>query len=129
MKKLVSLVLAITFIALLVVCSLSKDYNIRIVVPAGSQQGIIYSDEEISPIKKQITISSGEGLVDTEIVLKPVEAKEENTYEPIYLTAGMPVEIEAEKGAWFKIGLAMQNPTNKDMIVYVNVLNVEVRIE
>ena len=66
---------------------------------------------------------------DTEVVLKPIEVKEEKTYEPTYLTPGMPVEMDAEKGAWFKIGVSMQNPTDTDRIVYVEVEGVEVRIE
>ena len=40
----------------------------------------------------------------------------------------MPVEFDAEKDTWFKIGVNMQNSTNEDIIVYVEVENVEVRI-
>ena len=104
-------------------------------MPAGSTEEIIYqehfaySDEEVSPIGNTITIYSGEGLGDTEVVLKPIEVKEENAYEPTYLTPGMPVEMDVEKGAWFKIGVNMQNPTDTDIVVYVEVKGVEVRIE
>ena len=105
------------------------SYTLRIVVPAGSQESIVYSDEEISSLGHKIRISSGEGLSDTEVKLKPVEVKEENSYDEVaYLTPGMPVEIEVEKGAWFKIGVNMQNNTDEDKIVYVNVENVVVRI-
>lgn len=55
--------------------------------------------------------------------------KEENAYEPTYLTPGMPVEMDVEKGAWVKIGVAMQNPTDTDITVYVEVEGVEVRIK
>lgn len=41
----------------------------------------------------------------------------------------MPVEMDVEKGAWFKIGVSVQNPTDTDIIVYVVVKGVEVRIE
>ena len=110
------------------------SYTLRIVVPAGSTEEIVYqedfaySDEEISPTRNKITISSGEGLGDTEVVLKPIEVTEENAYEPTYLTPGMPVEMDVEKGAWFKVGVNIQNPTDEDIIVYVQVENVEVRI-
>lgn len=40
----------------------------------------------------------------------------------------MSVEFDAENDTWFKIGVNMQNPTNEDIIVYVEVENVEVRI-
>ena len=112
-----------------------KSYDIRITIPASTmgevvyQEDFIYSDEEISPTGNKIKISSGKGLGDTEVVLKPVEVKEENAYEPEYLTPGMPVEMEVEKGAWFKIGVNMQNPTDEDFDVYVTVTGVELRIE
>lgn len=112
-----------------------KSYDIRITIPAGTmgevvyQEQFIYSDEEISPKGNKIIISSGNGLGDTEVVLKPIEVKEENAYEPTYLTPGMPVEMEVEKGAWFKIGVNMQNPTEEDIDVYVTVKGIELRIE
>ena len=112
----------------------SREYRIRITIPAGSTEEIIYqedffySDEEISPKGKKIILSLSEGIGDTEVVLKPIEVKEENAYEPTYITPGMPVKMDVEKGAWFQIGVNMQNPTTEDMDVYVIVRNVEVRI-
>ena len=40
----------------------------------------------------------------------------------------MPVKMDVEKGAWFKIGVNVQNTTDESMDVYVSVKNVEVRI-
>lgn len=45
---------------------------------------------------------------DTEVVLKTVEVKEENAYEPTYLTPGMPVEMDVDKGERFEF--ERQNP-------------------
>ena len=129
MKKLIALVLALVCVLALAGCGQNNTYKIRITVPAGSTEAFVYSDEEISAIGKKITISSGEGLGDTEVVLKPIEVKEENAYEPTYLTPGMPVEMNVEKGAWFKVGVSMQNPTDEDITFYVEVKGVEVRIE
>ena len=135
MKKMIALVLTLVCVCGLVGCGKNDLYKIRITVPAGSTEEIIYqedfaySDEEISPKGNKITISSGEGLGDTEVVLKPIEVKEENAYEPTYLTPGMPVAMDVEKGAWFKVGVNMQNPTDTDIVVYVEVKGVEVRIE
>ena len=135
MKKLIALCLAFVFILALAGCGKYDTYKIRITIPAGSTEEIIYqedfvfSDEEISPTGNTITISSGDGLGDTEVVLKPIEVKEENAYEPTYLTPGMPVEMDVEKGAWFKIGVSMQNDTDTDKVVYVEVEGVTVRIE
>lgn len=129
--------IAVVVCVIVAICFLtnpSKEYQIRITIPAGSTEEIIYqedfcySDEEISPTGNRIIISLGEGMGDTEVVLKTIEVKEENAYEPTYITPGMPVKMDVEKGAWFKIGVNMQNPTTEDIDVYVNVRNVEVRI-
>lgn len=130
MKKLIMMCLAMLLALFMVGCSNKKsEFNIKIVVPAGSTESVAYSDEEISPLKDKITISSGEGLGDTEVVLKTVQGSEETAYnEPIYLTSGMPVEMDVEKGAWFKLGVNIQNPTAEDITVYVAVKDIEVRI-
>ena len=103
-------------------------YTLRIVVPAGSQEEFVYTDEEVSTVRNSIKIWSGDGLGDTEVLLFPVNKAAETGYTATYLTHGMPVEFDAEKDTWFKIGVNMQNPTNEDIIVYVEVENVEVRI-
>lgn len=110
-------------------CGSSETYTIKIVVPAGSTADFVYSEEEISPTGHVIKISSGEGLSDTEVILKTVEVKEENAYEPTYLTPGLSVDMDVEKNAWFKIGVSMQNDTDEDKVVYVEVEGVEVRIQ
>ena len=104
------------------------SYTLRIVVPAGSQEEFVYTDEEVSAIRNSIKIWSGDGLGDTEVLLSPVNKTTETRYTATYLTHGMPVEFDAEKNTWFKIGVNMQNSTNEDIIVYVEVENVEVRI-
>ena len=103
-------------------------YTLRIVVPAGSQEEFVYTDEEVSTVRNSIKIWSGDGLGDTEVLLFPVNKTAETGYTATYLTHGMPVEFDAEKDTWYKIGVNMQNSTNEDIIVYVEVENVEVRI-
>ena len=106
-----------------------KSYEVKITIPAGSSETVVYSDMEISPKKNKLTISSGDGLGDCEIVLEPVEVREENAYdETIYITKGMPVKMNVEKGAWFKIGINIQNPVDEDIVVYVIVEDVDLRI-
>ena len=106
----------------------TREYQIRITIPAGSTAAFCYSDEEISPQRAVLTLANGDGLGDTEVILLPVEVQEENIYEPTYMTPGMPVKMDVEKGAWYKIGVNMQNPTTEDIDVYVSVKNVEIRI-
>lgn len=126
------IILAVIACVVVVVCFLTNpkqdSYTLRIVVPAGSQEEFVYSDEEVSTIKNSIKIWSGDGLGDTEVLLFPVNKTAETGYTATYLTHGMSVEFDAENDTWFKIGVNMQNPTNEDIIVYVEVENVEVRI-
>lgn len=124
-------IMAIAVCAIVAICFLtnpSREYQIRITIPAGSTEIFCYSDEEISPKGDVLTIANGDGLGDTEVILLPVEVQEENAYEPTYMTPGMPVKMDVEKDAWFRIGVSMQNPTTEDMDVYLSVKNVEVRI-
>lgn len=123
---------AIAACLVIAVCFLTnppKEYQIRVTIPAGSTEAFCYSDEEISPKGNTVTLYAGEGFEDALVVLLPVEVSKENAYdEPAYITPGMPVKMDVEKGAWFKIGVNMQNPTEEDIDVYVSVENVEVRI-
>ena len=129
MKKLISMVLALVCVLGLVGCGKNETYKIKITIPAGSTEAFVYSDEEISATGKKITISSGDGLGDTEVLLSPVNENVETGYAATYLTPGMPIEFDAIKGEWFKVGVAMQNDTDTDKTVYVEVTGVEVRIE
>lgn len=134
-QKVMVFVLTLLCVFSMVGCDRNDTYKIKITVPAGTtdefvyQEDFVYSEEEISPTGRKITIYSGEGLGETEVVLKPIEVKEENAYEPTYLTPDLPVEMDVERGAWFKVGVAVQNPTDTDITVYVVVEGVEVRIE
>lgn len=129
MKKMITLVLVLVCVLGLAGCGKNDTYKVKIIIPAGSTEAFVYSDEEISPIGNKITISSGEGLGDTEVILKPVDEKLEMGYVAEYLTPGMPVEFDATKGEWLKIGVSMQNETDNAIAVYVEVEGVEVRIE
>ena len=119
-------------VVILTVCFLTNptsEYQIRITIPAGSTETFCYSDAEISPKGNTLTFYAGEGLGDTEITLLPIEVREENAYdETTYITPGMPVKMNVEKGAWFKIGVNIQNPTDERKDVYLSVSNVVVRI-
>ena len=129
MNKLTALVFALVCVLALAGCGENETFKVRITVPAGITEAFVYSDEEISATGKKITISSGEGLGDTEVLLLPVNENVETGYVATYLTPGMPVEFDAVTGEWFKIGVSMQNNTDADKTVYVEVEGVEVRIE
>ena len=126
------IILAVIACVIVAVCFLTNpkqdSYTLRIVVPAGSQEKFVYTDEEVSTVRNSIKIWSGDGLGDTEVLLSPVSKTTETGYTATYLTPGMPVEFDAEKDTWFKVGVNMQNSTDEDIWVYVEVENVEVRI-
>ena len=129
MKRLIAFILTLVCVLGLVGCSAQKDYAVRIVVPAGNQDEFIYSEEEISPRKSQLDITSIDVSENAKFVLKPTEAMQENTFECTNFPKGKPMLIDVEKGAWYKVGIAMQNPTDEDIIVFFYVENVKVRIE
>ena len=133
MKKTFTLLLAVLFVVVCVVglirCSAQKTYTIKIVVPAGNQDEFIYSEEEISPRKSQLDITSIDVSEDAKFVLKSTEVMQENTFECTNFPKGKPMLIDVEKGAWYKVGIAMQNPTDEDIIVFFYVENAKVRTE
>ena len=138
-KKILSF-LAI-LISVMVFASCGNNYksaNITIRVPAGTTEefvyieDFIYSDEEISTNHNSLTLSVGsvdDDFGNAEIVLKPMEYEEENAYERMPIIPGSPVKIDVEKGAWFKIGIAIQNDTDEDLLVSVTINDVIVRIK
>ena len=129
MKKFIALLLAMSCVLALVGCSAQKGYTIRVVVPAGSQGEFVYSDEEISPRKSRLEIKSIDLAEDAEFVLKPIEESEENIYKCTNFPKGEPMLIDVEKGAWYKIGIAMENPTDEVVVVVFHVVNAEIRVK
>ena len=129
MKKIITLFLTLVCVVDLTCCGNNETYKIKITVPAGSTDTFVYSDEEISATGNKITIWSVDGLGDTEVILSPVNENVETGYVATYLTSGMPVEFDGVKGEWFKIGISMQNDTDTDKTVYIEVEGVEVNSE
>lgn len=125
--------LAAALLLMVVLCTGcgGRDYDVKVVIPAGSTaEEMAWSAEEISPKGRKVTFSSGENLGDCAVNLLPTEVKEENAYdEAVYLTPGISAEMKAEKGGWFRVGVAMMNDTDQDITVIVHVENVDVRIE
>ena len=129
------IILVLAVVLTWVVWGQGETYTVHVTVPAGTInefvyiEDFIYSDEEISPQKKQLTLKTNDVSDRTEFVLKPIKVTEENAYERTYFNKGEPILIDVEKGAWFKIGIALQNPTDEDIVVGITVDNVKVRIK
>lgn len=131
MKKYIRIILSIVVILMFVGCGKKEKHEIEILIPAGSTEAIVYSEAEIRPVGNRITIWSGAGLGDTEVILKPVNENVETGYVGEYLTHGVPVEFDTGnvKDEWFKIGVSVQNDSDRGPIaVSVEVEGVEVRI-
>ena len=128
MKKCFVLNLLSIFILPITACSKNDKYEIEIIIPAGSTEAFVYSEEEIMATGNEITIWTGAGLGDTEVILKPVDETVETGYVAEYLTHGMPVKLDAVKDEWFQVGVAVQNDSDRGPIaVSVEVEGVEVR--
>lgn len=128
MKKFVAIVLC--FVLAVIVAGCGKvTYRIGVTIPSDSTDSFTWSDEEISPNGRKITIHSCDELGDAEIILKPVEVKEENAYdEPVVIARGKSVTLNAEKGAWFKIGIRMLDNAVPGKVKYFEIKDIEVRI-
>ena len=142
MKKMMAFVFALTCMLSLISCGgRGKSHTIEFTIPAGyndafafsdeaiSPDAFIYSEEEISPKRKTLTIKAGAGYSSIPIILKPIDYREENACEPILLTHDKPVTIDVEKGAWFKIGVAIDNPADVPIAASIVVEDVDIRIE
>lgn len=110
-----------------------REYQVRITVPAGSAEPFAYSDAEICPKNGTITVYAGEGLGDTEILLLPAGSQDDGEAQPkpsspVYITQGMPVRLDVERGTWYRVGVNVQNPAAGDRDVFVTVKNVDIRI-
>lgn len=128
-----AIIAAVCVCAAVALCFLTNPrrdtFDIRIVIPANSGRTVSFSEEEISPCRNSVTLQAGEGLGDTSVILKPTEITREDAYDEFtYMTPGLPVKLYAEKGGWFRVGVTAENPTDKDMVVYVRVKGVLVRI-
>lgn len=107
----------------------SGTYKIGIRIPAHSEAGLYYSEHEISPQKRTVSFEVGQDVGDTKIQLTPVEVNEENAYDELtYVTPGLASKVNAEKGAWFKVGVYASNESDEEITIFVTVSNVVVRI-
>ncbi|MBQ6802852.1 MAG: hypothetical protein IJP05_07260 [Oscillospiraceae bacterium] len=126
MKKILFLIFVLAF--LFAGCSENEGYNIEVIIPAGTEEGFVWAEEEICPVKSSITVSAGAGISSAEIILKSV-SDENTTYGPKTIKQQEPANFSAEKNMRYKIGIFADNPFDKDITVSVNVKNVDINIE
>ena len=129
MKRSIAFILSLVCVLGLVGCSTQKEYAIRILVPAGNQGEFVYSEEEVSPLKSHLDIKSIDMSEDAKFVLKSVGETQGNAYECTNFPKGEPMMIAVDNGTWYKIGIAMENPTDKDIVVVFHIVNAKVRVK
>lgn len=132
-RMLIAVVLCLVAALCLLTSPRQDVATIRIVVPAGSDAHFVYSKEEISPLNDYILVSTKHMAPHQRMVLQPVEIKQEREYKPFFGGSGWDLpftslKIEAEKDGWFKLGVEVQNPTDRDIFVDVKLKYVNVRI-
>ena len=104
----------------------NNTYSVKVIMPAGFDYN--QSDEEFSPLKSKITITLDEGHNNAQIILIPNEARTETAYEPVTLTAGVPVTMDVEKGAWFEIGVILDEAASVENQFIFSINGIETRI-
>lgn len=128
MKRLIALLLMLSCVLGFAGCD-AKTNSFRIIIPAGSQGEFIYSDAELLPRQNHLVIQALDIPEDAQFVLMPIDVTQENAFQCTNFPNAEPMRIEAEKGVWYKIGIAVQNLADKDIIIIFNVENAKVRIE
>lgn len=128
MKKHLTMLLCLVLAVTLFGCR-QTTFRIGVTLPADNTDVFFWSDEEICPKGRKITVRSCDEMGDVEFILKPVEVREENAYdEPVIISRGKSVTLNAEKGAWYRIGIRMLNGALPDQVKYLEIEGIEVRI-
>ena len=128
MKKRILWIALLVCVLALGGCGGRNTYKIGITVPAGSEEGFYYSQEQIAATGDEISLYCAEGLGDTLVILEPVDEWITPGYVATYMTPGLRVSFDASGEEWFVIGVTAENDTDTDKTVYVSVTGVQVRI-
>lgn len=104
----------------------NDTYEITFHIPAGCENQLIYSDEEVSSQSRKLSFSIGQDMGDTKFQIEGIEGNDE--VHSTYVSPGVPWEIDAQKGAWYRVGIYASNDTSEEKTVHVTVKKAEVRI-
>lgn len=116
---------AAAILCIVVFADLPDTETISITIPSRHQEDFFYTDTEFTAVSNRITILSGQDLGDSMVLLKPIRFRQENTYEPTYITPGFPVEMEVEKGGVFLAGVLASNNSENDVIIELTISGIQ----
>ncbi len=77
-------------------------FSVPINVPEGAS-GFVYSHWELMSHTGAMTLSAYPNVGDTRVALLPLD--DTKPPEPVYITPGLEVDLQAEKGKWYKVGV------------------------
>lgn len=121
MEKKVCVIIAIV-VLLMVIWFVPKEHSVKLVIPAGSQGEIVYAQEELLALKKQIVVQSIDFSDDAILILENGDSSERVTKLPYE-----PLIVYVQWGKWYTIGVSMPNPTQEDITVCIHFENVKAR--
>lgn len=122
----IAAIISIIILAVLFLTNPKNDtYEITFHIPAGCENELVFSEEEISPLKKKVFFEVGQDVGDNEIRLMDEDG---NSNLCVYVTPGINSDIEMKQGVWYKVGIYGRNDTEEEKILRVTVKNVEARI-
>lgn len=112
-------------------CAKQESFEIGFSVPPGNTlEEYVFADEEISPKGRKLRLRAGAGYGEAAVILVQAGPEEESAAgDPIILKQGRSVAVAAEKGTWYRIGIADDNPDAVNKAVSVYAEGVEIRIE
>lgn len=107
----------------------SRNYDVTVRIPAGSEIDTIwYSDEEISPKGNILKLDTGDFYRGT-LILLTTDGKNDIVEQTAQLQSNTPVTFQVQPGVWYRVGLRMGlNIGDNDISLKVRVRNAEVRI-
>ena len=129
MKKVISFALVLVMVLAFAGCGNATAQEIKITIPAGCTDDFVYSDTQVCP-NKSFDVYGGIGIhtksvfnvpEDRGIILKSGEMGDiyaSNTTDEVLLT----------RDTWYNVGVAGNNPTDKDIEVSILLYDVDLRV-
>lgn len=122
MQKRICVIIAVV-VLLLVIWYVPKEHSVVLVIPAGSQGELVYAQEELLTLKKQIVVQSIDLSDDATLILENGDLRETVTKLPY----AESLIVSVNRGKWYTVGVSMPNPTQEDIRVCIHFENVKAR--
>ena len=116
-------------LCLALLCGCGRSHHVlHFSLPPGDGSEPVFSAQQLCPKKSSVRISAAAGIAQAEVILVPVTGNGQQI-GPLTVTQRQPIEVAAEKGVWYHIGLAMANNAKGPVAAELYLDNVDLRIE